>query len=220
MAESSRVLGSLSKLVQELPNLEMPDLIGHQVRGILMAYIIRKNLQHCCLRNVSTWLPHCLRSYGSIFLCRIGFTCSHHSHCSIEPPGYLSVKMTVVTNNCCCSDLHLAGSCTAHPFAFQPFSTQVSTALQDLESAWQHITAGEYLQAAAAAAAARSAAEAAFLHPAVLAQLNFPESHKLGVYMPLFLPISVPLVQGLVGQMSRYVPRRRSIQAAAVAAAA
>jgi hypothetical protein len=29
--EARRVLGSLSQVVQELPNLEMPDVIGQQV---------------------------------------------------------------------------------------------------------------------------------------------------------------------------------------------
>lgn len=86
---------------------------------------------------------------------------------------------------------------------------QVGQALSDVQRAWQHITAGDYHAAGAAAAAARAAAEAAFLHPAVLAQLNFPESHKLGVYMPLFLPVSVPLLQGLLLQLRQYVKRRR-----------
>lgn len=93
-------------------------------------------------------------------------------------------------------------------------SLQVQTALQDIKLAWQHIAAGDYHRAGAAAAAARAAAEAAFLHPAVLAQLNFPESHKLGVYMPLFLPVSVPLMQGLVGQLAHYITKRRSYTAA------
>jgi phosphatidylinositol glycan class S len=33
--EAARVLGSLSRLVQQLPNLEMPDLIGQQVRQLV-----------------------------------------------------------------------------------------------------------------------------------------------------------------------------------------
>jgi phosphatidylinositol glycan class S len=72
------------------------------------------------------------------------------------------------------------------------------------------ISAGNYLAAAASARAARAAAESAFLHPAVLAQLNFPESHKLGVYMPLFLPVTVPLLQGLITELARYIKRRRA----------
>eukprot|EP00775_Hariotina_reticulata_P014170 gene14170-14311_t len=83
VSEARRVLGSLSQLVQELPNLEMPDVIGQQVQQ----------------------------------------------------------------------------------------------ALHDLSSAYLHIADANYLASGADAAAARAAAEAAFLHPAVLAQLNFPESH-------------------------------------------
>jgi phosphatidylinositol glycan class S len=90
---------------------------------------------------------------------------------------------------------------------------QVEQALLDIHSAWQHIAAGDYHAAGAAAAAARAAAEAAFLHPSVLAQLNFPDSHKLGVYMPLFLPVSVPLLQGFVLQLKHYVQRRRDYAA-------
>lgn len=85
---------------------------------------------------------------------------------------------------------------------------QVQQALQELSSAYLYIVDGNYLAAGASAAASRAAAEAAFLHPAVLAQLNFPESHKLGVYMPLFLPVSVPLLQGLLSELRHSVVRR------------
>jgi phosphatidylinositol glycan class S len=91
---------------------------------------------------------------------------------------------------------------------------QVEQALSHIQRAWQHIAAGDYDAAGAASAAARAAAEAAFLHPSVLAQLNFPESHKLGVYMPLFLPVSVPLLQGFVLQLRHYIMRRKEYSAA------
>ena len=87
---------------------------------------------------------------------------------------------------------------------------QVSAALAALREAMDAISASNYLAAAAAARGARAAAESAFLHPAVLAQLNFPESHKLGVYMPLFLPVTVPLLQGLLTELARYLKRRRT----------
>jgi len=41
--------------------------------------------------------------------------------------------------------------------------------------------AGDYETAGREARAAHAAAEAAFSHPAILAQLSFPDSHKLGV---------------------------------------
>lgn len=82
-------------------------------------------------------------------------------------------------------------------------------ALSEIGKTWQQTAAGDYQAAATAATAAHAAAEAAFSHPAVLAQLNFPESHKLGVYMPLFLPLCVPLIQGLMGQLKHLSERRR-----------
>jgi phosphatidylinositol glycan class S len=92
------------------------------------------------------------------------------------------------------------------------FLLQVARSLSDISSAWQHTAAANYSAAAAAATAAHAAAEAAFSHPAVLAQLNFPESHKLGVYMPLFLPLFVPLIQGLMGQLVYYSKQRQRYQ--------
>lgn len=86
---------------------------------------------------------------------------------------------------------------------------QVVEALSDISRAWQYTAAGNYTAAAAAATTAHGAAEAAFSHPAVLAQLNFPDSHKLGVYMPLFLPLCVPLIQGLMLQLTHFTKRRR-----------
>ena len=82
---------------------------------------------------------------------------------------------------------------------------QVTASLASIQSALQAIRSGDY-----AAASARAAAESAFLHPAVLAQLNFPESHKLGVYMPLFLPLCVPVLKGLLLEAKRYMRHRRA----------
>jgi phosphatidylinositol glycan class S len=90
---------------------------------------------------------------------------------------------------------------------------KVSLALAALREALAHAAAGAYGAASAAARAAHAAAEAAFLHPAVLTQLNFPDSHKLGIYMPLFLPASVPLIQGVGRELVRYLRRRREWRA-------
>ncbi|KAI8463407.1 MAG: phosphatidylinositol-glycan biosynthesis class S protein [Monoraphidium minutum] len=97
---------------------------------------------------------------------------------------------------------------------------QVALSLASLSEALTHAARGAYGAAALAARAARAAAEAAFLHPAVLTQLNFPDSHKLGIYMPLFLPASVPLLQGVAKELLRFRRRRRQYAAAVAAAAA
>lgn len=85
----------------------------------------------------------------------------------------------------------------------------MAQALADIALAHAHTAAGAYAAAAAAASTAHAAAEAAFSHPAVLTQLNFQDSHKLGVYMPLFLPLAVPLLQGLVLQLRHRFQREQ-----------
>lgn len=87
--------------------------------------------------------------------------------------------------------------------------TQVNMALASLSEALVHAGRGAFGAASAAARAAHAAADAAFLHPAVLTQLNFPDSHKLGIYMPLFLPVSVPLLQGAVRELARFIKKWR-----------
>ncbi len=58
-----------------------------------------------------------------------------------------------------------------------------------------------------AARAAHAAAEAAFSHPAVLTQLSFPDSHKVGVFMPFFLPALLPVVVALAVEVRRSLRR-------------
>jgi phosphatidylinositol glycan class S len=96
------------------------------------------------------------------------------------------------------------------PHTCAVYLLQVTASLASIQSALQAIRSGDYAAASAAARAARAAAESAFLHPAVLAQLNFPESHKLGVYMPLFLPLCVPVLKGLLLEVKRYMKSRRA----------
>lgn len=46
-------------------------------------------------------------------------------------------------------------------------------------------------------------AEAAFFHHSILAQLSFPAQHKLAVYLPFFLPATLPLAIGLQREAKR-----------------
>ena len=48
---------------------------------------------------------------------------------------------------------------------------------------------------------ASSLAEQAFSNPAVLAQLTHPESHDLGVYVPLFLPLAISILGAFVREI-------------------
>jgi phosphatidylinositol glycan class S len=97
---------------------------------------------------------------------------------------------------------------------------QVQQAMTALGQAAALVRGGDYQAASHSAQLARSNADAAFLHPAVLAQNNFPDSHKLGIYMPLFLPVSVPLVQGLLLELARLARKRGLLRGRGAVAAA
>lgn len=70
---------------------------------------------------------------------------------------------------------------------------QVSASLSALSLAVRHVLAGHYEEASTAARTARIAAEVADSHPAILAQLSFPQSHRLGECLLVLL---VPTSQG------------------------
>lgn len=46
-------------------------------------------------------------------------------------------------------------------------------------------------------------AEKAFFDPTMVSMLYFPDEHKYAIYMPLFVPISVPLVMALLKQLKQ-----------------
>ncbi|KAF5836232.1 phosphatidylinositol-glycan biosynthesis class S protein-domain-containing protein [Dunaliella salina] len=86
---------------------------------------------------------------------------------------------------------------------------QVHEALDALHLAMLAAREGDYAAAGCQARAAHAAAEAAFSHPAILAQLSFPESHKLGVYMPLFFPALLTVALALFREVQHHVQRSR-----------
>ncbi|KAJ3401941.1 hypothetical protein HDU80_005556 [Chytriomyces hyalinus] len=63
--------------------------------------------------------------------------------------------------------------------------------------------------ALAASRAAIVAAERAFFDPTMVSLLYFPNEHKFAVYMPLFLPVGVPLVGTLVQEIKKRLQKRR-----------
>mmetsp|Transcript_17677 Transcript_17677/g.46359 ORF Transcript_17677/g.46359 Transcript_17677/m.46359 type:complete len:129 (-) Transcript_17677:303-689(-) len=82
---------------------------------------------------------------------------------------------------------------------------QVHEALDALHLAMLAAKEGDYIAAGREARAAHASAEAAFSHPAILAQLSFPESHKLGVYMPLFFPALLTVMLALLREVQHHV---------------
>ncbi|CAN8100970.1 unnamed protein product [Discula destructiva] len=62
---------------------------------------------------------------------------------------------------------------------------------------------------------AEAAAERAFFEKSMVGQLYFPDEHKIAVYLPLLGPVGVPLVMGLLNELSAWRKRRkRSAEAA------
>ncbi|KAH9515259.1 hypothetical protein Btru_014016 [Bulinus truncatus] len=57
---------------------------------------------------------------------------------------------------------------------------------------------GKLKEAFLASKAAIEASELAFFHPSLLELLYFPEDQKFAIYIPLFLPISIPIVTSML----------------------
>ncbi|KAJ3067054.1 hypothetical protein HDU98_009734 [Podochytrium sp. JEL0797] len=68
--------------------------------------------------------------------------------------------------------------------------------------------------ALAASRVAITAAERAFFDPTMVSLLYFPDEHKLAVYLPLFLPVGVPLVSTIVQEIKKYIQKRKEAGAA------
>ncbi|ORX84479.1 hypothetical protein BCR32DRAFT_266273 [Anaeromyces robustus] len=70
---------------------------------------------------------------------------------------------------------------------------KVDFALECLENAYKEVNGRNYKQVFLYSKNALIASEEAFFDPTMVSMLYFPDEHKYAVYMPLFLPISVPL---------------------------
>ncbi|CAG8784266.1 18650_t:CDS:2, partial [Acaulospora morrowiae] len=70
---------------------------------------------------------------------------------------------------------------------------EVLLALDSLKKSCASIQAEQYEVALHHAKKAIERAESAFFDPTMVSMLYFPDEHKYAIYMPLFVPISVPL---------------------------
>ena len=86
---------------------------------------------------------------------------------------------------------------------------KVEESLAALDRAVAAAKDNNYEAAISAAQMARTSAEAAFSNPAVLAQLSFPQSHLVGVYVPLFLPVGMSLLQALFLELRQRYKRKK-----------
>ncbi|KAI9311183.1 phosphatidylinositol-glycan biosynthesis class S protein [Dichotomocladium elegans] len=92
---------------------------------------------------------------------------------------------------------------------------QVHDALNALQRGCSSLQAAEYERALQHSVQAIELAEKAFFNPTMVSMLYFPDEHKYAIYMPLFVPITVPLIMAVV----KGIKERKQAAAAAAAAA-
>lgn len=68
---------------------------------------------------------------------------------------------------------------------------------------------GDYKFAVKQARAGRVDAEVALTHHAIASQHSYPFQHKIAVYLPLFAPLSLPIMAAIVVEFRRKLPWRR-----------
>ncbi|KAJ3020135.1 hypothetical protein HKX48_001241 [Thoreauomyces humboldtii] len=97
--------------------------------------------------------------------------------------------------------------------------TQVLDALSSLHKA--HATlqdtgkhVGNHTLASLHARAAITASESAFFDPTMVAMLYFPDEHKYAVYMPLFVPVAVPVIIAILKELKYWRAKRKARRAA------
>ena len=71
---------------------------------------------------------------------------------------------------------------------------QVESAIKNIKLAHDALINADLNVALRHALAARDSAEKSFSDPSILALLYFPDDQKFAIYIPLFLPVGLPLV--------------------------
>ncbi|KAG0205537.1 hypothetical protein BGX28_002836 [Mortierella sp. GBA30] len=79
----------------------------------------------------------------------------------------------------------------------------VVDALQDVARSCSDLSRQQFMEALGASRDALVKAETAFFDPTMVSMLYFPDEHKYAIYMPLFVPISVPLVMALLREIKK-----------------
>ncbi|XP_003227327.1 GPI transamidase component PIG-S [Anolis carolinensis] len=73
-------------------------------------------------------------------------------------------------------------------------ASEVFHAVESAQGALQELEAGQLEAAFLASKAAVTSSERAFFHPSLLHLLYFPDDQKFAIYIPLFLPMAVPIL--------------------------
>lgn len=91
--------------------------------------------------------------------------------------------------------------------------SQVYSAVTSLQAAVAELEAGNLAFALQYSREAVLASERAFFDPSLLHLLYFPDDQKFAIYIPLFLPMCVPILLSLL-KMARELQQRRAEQRA------
>lgn len=91
--------------------------------------------------------------------------------------------------------------------------SQVSSAVTSLQLAVAELEAGNLGFALQYSKEAILASERAFFDPSLLHLLYFPDDQKFAIYIPLFLPMCVPILLSLLKIVSEARQKRREKQA-------
>ncbi|RUS81540.1 hypothetical protein EGW08_010710, partial [Elysia chlorotica] len=87
---------------------------------------------------------------------------------------------------------------------------EVEFAVAAIKSSHHHLASGDLREAFLASRDALKASELAFFHPSLLELLYFPEDQKFAIYIPLFLPISIPVLTSTVQAVKWFNQRRKA----------
>ncbi|KAI8602010.1 phosphatidylinositol-glycan biosynthesis class S protein [Dissophora ornata] len=86
----------------------------------------------------------------------------------------------------------------------------VVDALRDVERSCQRLSEQGYIEALTASRDALVKSETAFFDPTMVSMLYFPDEHKYAIYMPLFVPISVPLLMTVLKELKRWKEMKKA----------
>lgn len=87
---------------------------------------------------------------------------------------------------------------------------KVRESLDSLALVSQVLRQEDYIKALQYSIHAIELAEKAFFDPTMVSMLYFPDEHKYAIYMPLFVPISVPLIMALLKQLKQLKQQKKS----------
>ncbi|KAK6538589.1 GPI transamidase component [Orbilia ellipsospora] len=92
-------------------------------------------------------------------------------------------------------------------------SESVKDSIRHLSLACEELRKGRFAKALEMGRIAQEEAEKAFFERTMVAQVYFPDEHKLAVYMPLLGPVSVPLVLGVIRELKRAIAEFKKTRA-------